>query len=44
MIVCMKDGAWEFVQMEWCSVVEYVKRNTMRCFGHMERKKRVKSM
>ena len=35
----MKDVAWEFVQMKWCDVVEWVKKNMLRWFGHMERKK-----
>ena len=32
-----KNVAWELVQMEWCGIVEWMKRN-MVC-GHMEREK-----
>ena len=27
MKACMKGVAWDLVQMEWCGVVEWVKRN-----------------
>ena len=30
MKACMKGVAWDLVQMEWCGVVEWVKRYTLR--------------
>ena len=33
---CMKDMAWELMQMEWC-VVEWVKSNMLRWLGNMEK-------
>ena len=38
MQVCMKDVARILMEMEWCGVVEWVKKNTLRWFGHIERK------
>ncbi len=35
--MCMKDAACELVQVECCGVVECIKRNRMRWFGHIER-------
>ena len=40
----MKDVSWDLVQIKWCGVVEGVKINILRWFGHLERKKRVKSL
>ncbi len=37
MKACMKGPEWEARQMEWCGVVEWVKRNAFRWFGHIER-------
>ena len=39
MKACGKGVAYDLVQMEWCGVVEWVKRNTLRWFGHIERNK-----
>lgn len=38
MKVCMKNLAWEYVQME-CGMVEWAKRNTVRWFDYIERVK-----
>ena len=39
MKACMKDVAWESVQIEWCGVVEWVKKYILRWSGYLERKK-----
>ena len=39
MKACMKGVTWDIVQMEWCSVVEWVESSTLRGFGHIETKK-----
>ncbi len=37
MKVCIKDATWELVQMEVkCEVLEWVKRNTLMWFSHIE--------
>ena len=35
MIVYMNNVLWELVQMDWCDVVEWVKKNTLRRLGHI---------
>ena len=39
MKTCMKGVAWDCMQMELCGVVEWMNRNTLWWFVHIERKK-----
>ena len=38
MKACLKGVAWDLMHIEWCGVMDWMKRNTLGWFGHMERK------